>query len=234
MQYSHLSQLAVLCIIGITSAQLSLLASNSSWCSGVTLIQRSKSVPRHFDIPNRWMGKKRGSLLEQFWCLDGQGRSQVLKEARGGGTIPPEILEQLANANGLQVNEEVQILEVNWIDDRFLVTLDDGSNPVFYDTIWLATGAQNHIDHYSALDDLRETLPVEVVNGLPELNEDLSWRAPVGMDEPAWKRVARERIWCMGALAALELGPDALNLIGARQVSAGIATLMSICASLSS
>ena len=74
-------------------------------------------------------------------------------------------------------------------------------------------------DHYSALSDLREVLPVDVVNGLPVLNGDLSWRVPDGDEEPMWKQAARKRIWCMGALSALELGPDALNLIGARHVS---------------
>ncbi|KAL7532505.1 hypothetical protein ACHAXR_004670 [Thalassiosira sp. AJA248-18] len=210
---------------GITSAQLSLLAIKSSWCSGATLIQRSKTVPRHFDIPNKWIGKKRGCLLDQFWSLDSEGRAQMLKNTRGGGAVPPETLQELLQCEQLQVKEEVEILEVAWMDGRLQVSLNDGTESEAYDMIWLATGAQNHIDHYSALDDLRKALPVEVVNGLPRLNKDLSWRAPnfPCMDEPAWKQVARERIWCMGALAALELGPDALNLIGARHGSVRVA-----------
>mmetsp|Transcript_17435 Transcript_17435/g.28317 ORF Transcript_17435/g.28317 Transcript_17435/m.28317 type:complete len:602 (+) Transcript_17435:84-1889(+) len=213
---------------GITSAQLALLAKKSSWCKEVTLIQRSKMVPRHFDIDNMWMGPKRGKLQEDFWSLDMQERAQRLKEARGGGTIPPETIQELLRCRStqLQVKEEVEILEVHWTDGRFHISLDDGSECEPYDMIWLATGAQNHIDHYSALSHLRRILPVSVTNGLPVLNTDLSWRAPVGeetTDEPIWKQVARERIWCMGALAALELGPDALNLIGARHGSVRVA-----------
>lgn len=215
---------------GITSVQLALLAAKLNWCNGVTLIQRSRSVPRHFDIENKWMGPKRGRLLEDFWSLNMHDRAQQLQEARLGGSIPPEIIQELQHCQNqqsmqLQVKEEVEISEVHWIDDRFHVSLDDGSDCEPFDMIWLATGAKNHIDHYSALSHLREVLPVSVTNGLPVLNKNLSWRAPTGeyADEPNWKQIARDRFWCMGALAALELGPDALNLIGARHGSVRVA-----------
>ena len=218
---------------GLTSAQLALLATESNWCSEVTLIQRSKMNPRHFDIGNEWMGPKRGKLLEDFWCMDVNERVKKLKETRGGGTIPPEYILELAAKQGkkLEVKEEVEVTNVHWMDDRLQVFLDDGSEPEFYDMIWLATGAQNHIDHYSALSHLRKVLPVDVVNGFPVLNTDLSWRAPMveegdeglGNDEPTWKQVARKRIWFTGALAALQLGPDALNLVGARHGSVRVA-----------
>ena len=58
------------------------------------------------------------------------------------------------------------------------------------------------------------------------LDSDLSWKAPQkeeNNDEVDWKQTARKRIWCMGALAAQELGPDALNLVGARQGSVRVA-----------
>lgn len=204
---------------GITSAQLTLLAAKAHWCHEVILLKRSKIRPRHFDIPNEWMGPQRGKLLDEFWSLNMKERAQQLKEARGGGTIPPVIIDEILGFSSVQVKEEAEISEVHWVGGRFHITLDDGSECQPCDMIWLATGAQNHIDHYPALSHLREVLPVDVVNGLPVLNTDLSWRAPEGGDaEPTWKQVARDRIWCMGALAALELGPDALNLIGARQV----------------
>ena len=217
---------------GLTSAQLALLATDSNWCKEVVFIQRSKMNPRHFDIGNEWMGPKRGKLLEDFWCLDLNERVKKLKQTRGGGTIPPEVIDELSHqGKKLKVKEEVEVTDVHWVDDRLQVCLDDGSEPESYDIIWLATGAQNHIDHYSALTHLRRELPVEVINGFPVLNTDLSWRAPtakeedddVSIDEPAWKQVARKRIWFTGALAALQLGPDALNLIGARHGSVRVA-----------
>jgi hypothetical protein len=66
---------------------------------------------------------------------------------------------------------------------------------------------------------------VDTVNGLPVLNKHLSWRCPVDKEanEPQWKKEARKRFWCMGSLAGLELGPDALNLIGARHGAVRVA-----------
>ena len=66
-------------------------------------------------------------------------------------------------------------------------------------------------------------LPVDMVGGLPVVNPDLSWKLGDKTDEPEWKRKARERLWVMGPLASLELGPDALNLMGARQGAVRVA-----------
>uniref|UniRef100_A0A7S4AP57 L-ornithine N(5)-monooxygenase n=1 Tax=Pseudo-nitzschia australis TaxID=44445 RepID=A0A7S4AP57_9STRA len=234
---------------GITSAQLAMLAAKSSWCRSVKLIQRSRALPRHFDVENKWMGPRRGQLLDEFWALDMPQRAQLLKEARLGGSIPPEILQQLdrcqqnkqtqhandndnENINNLEVQEEVQISQVQWneTEELFRVEFDDGSDFEECDMIWLVTGSENHLDNYSAFSRLREVLPVDVVGGLPVLTKDLSWGCPcpssstTANDEPEWKRVARKRMWCIGSLAGLELGPDALNLVGARQGAVRVAT----------
>ncbi len=244
---------------GITSAQLTLLASKASWCRGVTLIQRSKTLSRHFDVENKWMGPNRGKLLADFWSLDMESRPAKLREARGGGSMPPELLREIYNQveeqdlDSFCVREEVEISHVKWNGERFDVAFDDGSEIEQYDMIWLVTGSENNLDKYAAFDDLRETLPVETVNGLPVLNQDLSWpsRRRGGTetrsesqvkteyagenrdamshtnntnDEEKWKQIARRRFWCMGVLASLELGPDALNLVGARQGAVRVAT----------
>ena len=111
---------------------------------------------------------------------------------------------------------------MSW-DGCFKVSLDDGTECESYDMIWLATGAETHIDNYSVLSQLREVLPVSVANGLPVLSNYLTWRCPKGTDEPTWKQVARKNFYIMGALAGLALGPDSLNLIGARHGSAKVA-----------
>ena len=210
---------------GITSAQLALLASKAEWCTGVIFIQRSNMKPRHFDIKNEWMGPKRGKMLEEFWSSDIDERANQLKEARGGGTIPPEIIEELIASQGskLEVKTEVEIDEVEWEDNNLKVSLTDGSKcmPAM---IWLSTGAQNHIDHYTVLSKLHEVLPVNVVDGLPVIDNDLSWKSPEdGSDEPRWKQTVRKRLYCCGALSGLQCGPDSLNLIGARHGAVKVA-----------
>jgi hypothetical protein len=63
--------------------------------------------------------------------------------------------------------------------------------------IWLATGASNLINHYTALLDLCKVLPVDVINSLPVLNGDLTWRVPdreVGSEKLLWKQAMWKRI----------------------------------------
>ncbi len=219
---------------GITSAQLALLAVKSPWCNGVTLLQRSTSLKRQFDVKNEWMGKARGKLLDEFWSLDMKGRAQKLQEYRKGGSIPPETLEELYRIAGsqsvLEMREEVEIAHVEYSNGKLVVSFDDGSVPEEFDMIWESTGSQNHIKKYPALDVISSHLPLDEVNGLPCLAEDLSWSnsmtTTVGDDrsnEPLWKLQARKRFWCMGVLAGLQLGPDALNLVGARHGAVRIA-----------
>lgn len=213
---------------GITSVHLALLAANqdkSPWCQSVTIIQRSNMLERQFDIENKWMGPQRGKLLNHFRSLDMHGRANLLKEARRGGSVPPEIIQDLryqeqTNPN-LRVKEEIEIAQVDWKDGCFKVALDDGSPCEEYDMIWLATGGDSDINLCPVLSNLNEELPIDVVNGLPVLNQDLSWRCSQLESnqlppEPQWKQTARKRFWVMGALAGLELGPDALNLVGGR------------------
>lgn len=224
---------------GITSIHLTLLAaqeSSSSWCQSVTLISRSKIKERQFDIDNKWMGPNRGKLMEAFAALDARSRARLLKEERQGGSVPPELIQKLreldeqgCRSSGSKhsgfVKEEVQISHVKWCKDQFHVTFDNGSPEEHFDMIWLATGADNDLDLYPALAQLRRNhLPVELVGGMPVLDEELTWRRPNLEEEPAWKTLLRHRLYMMGSLAGLELGPDALNLIGARHGAVRVAT----------
>lgn len=214
---------------GITSVQLALLAEKSPWCKHVSLIQRSKTLPRQFDVENEWMGSGRGKLLEEFWCLDMENRVRRLREARKGGSVPPEVLTELhekANRrhSKLCIQEEIEISQVCWRDNSLMATLDDASE-VYCDMIWLATGSENHIDRYPCMHRLREVLNIQTVHGLPVLNHDLSFKS-LDEEEPAWKQLARKRVHMIGVLGSLELGPDALNLVGARHGAVRVAQVI--------
>lgn len=164
-------------------------------------------------------------------------RAHSLKDARKGGSIPPELLKELQrleekNSN-LICKEEVEISQVDWVDDddEFHVILNDGTTTEV-DFIWLATGCENIINRYPLLSNLRETLPIDVINGMPALSQDLSWSRSSSSseavdndgdededeveDECKWKQLARKRLYCVGALVGLQLGADALILVGAR------------------
>jgi len=249
---------------GTTSAQLTLLASKSSWCKSVTLIQRSKSLLRHFDLENKWMGPQRGKLLTEFLSMNMKSRSHQLKEARKGGSIPPHLLRELyqrAEKYPMEccIKEEVEIVHIHQEGEKLWVTLSDGLDETEYDMIWLCTGSANHIDRFAPLASLRKTLPLDVVNGFPCIDRSLNWCSCANADngndvsnnesktadDPlqedvldsddrvgGWMQTARKRLWCMGPLASLQLGPDALNLVGARQGAVQIAKAIRLDISL--
>ena len=224
---------------GVTSAHLALTVADRGkypWCKSVVLIQRSKMKERQFDLDTAWMGPARGKRLENFWNHSHQGRAAKLREERGGGSIHPEVVRMVQNKAGgrtkLSVKEETEIMDVQYDHkrDKLLVSMDDGLSSKAFDMIWLATGFENHVDNYPFLDDIREELPVDTVQGLPVLNKDLSWKSSNGSgndgvnnEAPNWQAKARNRFWMLGPLAGLELGPDALNLMGARQGAVRVA-----------
>ncbi len=216
---------------GITSTHLALMAARSSWCESVTLIQRSRTKERQFDIDNKWMGPTRGRLLDDFLSKNSASKVQFLKEARRGGSVPPELARKLLQTaqksqGRVQVKQEVQISEVSWTGDQFCVQLDDGSPETCFDMIWMATGADNDVALYKPLQQLTKDLPVDIVGGLPVLGLDLTWKQSSSIDEASeapWKCLLRRRLHVMGCLAGLQLGPDALNVIGARHGAVRVA-----------
>lgn len=218
---------------GVTSAHLALVAA-SRGDSSVTFIQRSPIKERQFDIDSLWMGPARGKLQEEFQALSPKGRMKMIRNARGGGSIPPEVIKLL--------NEEATCTEMRKSGQKFTMKdcvevedvqlLTDGSLAAFLndgtcwqgDMIWLATGFVNQIENHAFLHTLSLSLPIQTEAGLPVLNSDLSWGTEDNDSERVpWKEVARNRCWVMGAMASLELGPDALNLMGARQGAVRVA-----------
>ena len=70
------------------------------------------------------------------------------------------------------------------------------------DRIWLATGTKLDIAAEPMFKEMLETHPLEIVNGLPVLDKHLRW--------PGCE------LFLTGGLAALQVGPVARNLSGAR------------------
>ncbi|NJL91967.1 MAG: hypothetical protein HC916_20940, partial [Coleofasciculaceae cyanobacterium SM2_1_6] len=73
------------------------------------------------------------------------------------------------------------------------------------DRLWLATGSTLKVQEQPLLTPLLVTNPLEVVNGLPVLTTHLRW--------------GNCELYLMGGLAALQIGPTARNLAGARMAS---------------
>jgi len=79
---------------GITSAHLTLVALRARAAS-VVLLSRKKLVSRAYDLDAAWMSRARTALLTRYWAMEPEARAAAIRENRGGGTVPPELLGTL-------------------------------------------------------------------------------------------------------------------------------------------
>ena len=99
--------------------------------------------------------------------------------------------------------EEVEVEQCHWFEEHEKLRVRfDNSHLESFDYIWLATGGNFDIDLVPLLSSLKKQYHIECVEGLPVLQEDLSW----ALDVP---------LYVMGALAQLQLKASYLNLVPA-------------------
>ena len=123
-----------------------------------------------------------------------------MREARLG-SVPPETVVELAVSGVRQVVSEQGVDHVRRSPDGLHVALRGGSH-VLADQVWLATGHAFDLRFDPLTAKLLAEVPLPVVDGLPVLDDDLSW--------------AGTAVHLTGGLASLQVGPAARNLVGAR------------------
>jgi lysine/ornithine N-monooxygenase len=199
---------------GLTSAQLADLLIQRG-VSHVWLIMRSKYKVKHFDVDLEWVSKVRNQRMAQFWSADSDDeRAMILREAKNGGSITPafdKILQRHVKRGKLTLLPCTRITHGTWDNGWSLVTeprVEAGLPKIDY--VFFATGVKPDFATIPFLRDLQRVHGMEVMGGLPIINDDMMWND----DLPCF---------FTGALAALRLGPGAANLAGARQGAERIA-----------
>ena len=189
---------------GLTGAHLALgmMARGAT----VTLMVRRQLREKLFDAEPGWLGPKylKGFEAESCWRV----RSQMIQQARDGGSITPSLMIQLRRAirqGKLILRENCQVKAAIW-ENNWRVKCDRGE--VEFDRIVLATGTQLDAGQHPLLQKILPVYPAEIVDGLPVLDQHL--------------RLPGCELFVMGGLAALQLGPVARNLAGARMASGRI------------
>ncbi|NES76190.1 MULTISPECIES: FAD/NAD(P)-binding protein [Okeania] len=195
---------------GLTSGHLALGALKRG--ANVALMLRRKLKEKLFDADAGWLGPKylKGFSAETDW----QKRWQLIQQARDGGSVTPEVMTQLRryqHQDELSIFEECQVVGAEFVGDRWQVKCDDGMMWEG-DRIWLATGTKLDVTQQPILKEVLHTHPVKIVNGLPVLDEYLCWSGC--------------KLFIMGGLAALQVGPVARNLSGARMASSRIVSAL--------
>ena len=185
---------------GLTSGHLAKGAINLG--ATVTLMTRKQLQSRIFDADPGWLGPK---YLKDFHAeSDWYERYRLIQQARNGGSMTPDIMLQLSqavNEGKLRIDECCQVMDAQWQDNLWQVRCHNGSKHQF-NRIWLATGTRFNVTEHPLLQDILETYPTEVVNGLPVLDEHL--------------RLPKSNFFIMGGLAALRIGPVARNIGGGK------------------
>lgn len=187
---------------GITAAQVSLYAASVS-PGRVRLIVRRPLKIAEFDSDPCWMGPKCLSLFAEEPSYI--KRRELIKSARNKGTVTPEVYQAIRRAERRGELEvvvaEVASARATWSGQ---VTLLDAYNNhlALASSVILATGFMPGRPEGQLLDQLIAEFNLPVApDGFPIVEKNLHWK---------------DGIYVTGALAELEVGPPARNILGAR------------------
>lgn len=188
---------------GLTSGHLAVGAISRG--AKVHLIMRRQLQEKLFDAEPGWLGPKylKGFFAEQ----DYQKRFEMIVQARNGGSMTLEMGMQLrrqAHSGNLKIEENCQIVKASFLGENWRVECSDNSQHEC-SRIWLSTGTKFDATSEALLKEVFAAYPIKIVNNLPILDEHL--------------RVPGCELFMMGGLAALQVGPTARNLSGARMAS---------------
>lgn len=188
---------------GLTSGHLAVGAIARG--AKVMLMPRRQLQEKIFDAEPGWLGPK---YLKGFWAEpDWEKRWEMIQQARNGGSMTPAMmlqLRRLERQGKLAFYEQCQVVEAHWQGSSWRVRCDDGKG---YECqrIWYATGTRFDVTADPLFTAIIDAYSTAIVKGLPVLDEHLRW--------PGCE------LFVMGGLAALQVGPVARNLYGARMAS---------------
>lgn len=190
---------------GLTAGQIALIASGRG--AAVTLVCRSRVRRQVFDFQGGWLtpSELRGFYREQA----AHRRLEMVRAARRSSMTPAVAvaLEEADRTGTIHLLEDCEVISASWDGSCWRVSLGEPTEEV--DRIWLATGTTAGVDTEPLLAPLTAVRPTEMAGGLPVLDEACRWPGT--------------EVHVMGALAALQLGPAARNLAGARMAAERIA-----------
>lgn len=217
---------------GLTAVQAAqrLIAEN---VGHVTLCSRRPLVERHFDLAVEWFDRRTtNKCMSDFYHQSHDERLRILKESRGGGSVPCVYMKDVrcleregklrcvvghaeyeADAAACQKNQGTTTTKTQTACALHI----QGSSSVVvvvehYDAIVLACGKQPDCQSHPLCAKLLKTWPLPVVGGLPCLSPDAS----------CWT----DNFFVVGGLASLSVGPDAGNLMGMRRAAEIVANAL--------
>jgi hypothetical protein len=185
---------------GLTSGHLAIGAISRG--AKVQLMIRRQLSEKLFDAEPGWLGPKylKGFFAQSDW----EQRTVMIQQARNGGSMTPAIATQLrqqVHRGHLRIDENCQVVRALWLGKNWQVECHNGTR-YECERIWLSTGTKFDVLQEPLLKDIIDAYPTTIAKGLPVVDTCLRW--------PGCE------LFIMGGLAALQVGPTARNLSGAR------------------
>ena len=178
------------------------------------LSSRRRLVERHFDVDVCWFDKRSTNLhISEFYHQSEEERLKALKEVRGGGSVPSNYMNDLREwekkGQVTLVTGDPEFIH-STDDGKLMIGLNEGSCKLF-DCVILACGIKPDCTANPLIRKIREKFPVQMVGGFPSVSVDLEWT---------------KNLFCVGALASLNVGPDSGNIMGARRGASIVANTL--------
>ncbi|CAE7214885.1 unnamed protein product [Symbiodinium pilosum] len=199
---------------GLTAVQAAQLAIKRG-CR-VTLCSRRELTTRHFDVKPTWFDRRVAYRHHfEFFEQPLESRLKHIKAARVGGSVPPMYMKELREA---EARGEVELKCVDAQLDTVLsgcVQVKLGSEMRRFDLVVNACGHVPDCRKLPLISELLENFPTDVIGGFPVISQDLQWGSC-------------KQLFVVGALASLQVGPDAGNLMGLRRAANIVANVLGL------
>lgn len=139
----------------------------------------------------------------------------MIKATRGGGSVPPMYMEDLKTREALGRLDVIrgEIEAASHLGSTIEVCIN-GKRCTF-DKVVCACGHRADCTSLPLMRQVHQRWPTKMERGFPLLSQDLQWE---GLDN----------LFVIGALSALQVGPDAGNLMGLRRASQTIAGVLDL------
>ncbi|KAI8917761.1 hypothetical protein DFJ77DRAFT_318923 [Powellomyces hirtus] len=219
---------------GLTAGHLAKKAAGAY--DKVTLASRTHIRIKQFDISLPWVGRHRLYHFAKFWSeKDPATRLSMIQTAKQGGSLTPEVfrdVQNLVSQNRIELRACQTVQSAQWNDEakKWEVvferlptksscetctkkTFEENMGEDTFDAVWMATGNVMDLSKEPMFKTLLREHPIELVNGLPVLTQDLQ--------HPTLP------LFFTGGYATLELGPGSLNLFGAKSAAERITAALS-------
>jgi hypothetical protein len=198
---------------GLTAAQAALrVVEGGNIC---VLCSRRPLHEKHFDVPVEWFDRRKtAECLSKFYQETIENRLTQLKEVRNGGSIPAMYMKRLKAHEGRGLTYWVGEVEHACEKPEDGGATHDGKRirirfekqTVAFDRVILATGVAPDCTANPFYRKVLERFPITVHGGFPDVTQDLRWSED-------------SEIFVIGAMSALQVGPDAGNLMGMRRAA---------------